>query len=237
MKKEKHPFKFPMLKSERVIGILMIFVHGVGLQLLVPYLCDRLFDAPVDSTEMTLYVYVITFLIILITMFRFLKKSFSDIFDNFFGFLKTLVLGYVGYYFMQLLVALLIALVNGNLFNPNTEAVLDSVAMNPNQMFVVGVLLAPIVEEAMFRGALFGTVRQKSRFWAYALSAIAFAIYHLWQFFYIDGFSWSLMLYLLQYVPPSLALCWAYEQSGTIWTPMIIHALINYLSISITARM
>ncbi|MCF0120563.1 MAG: CPBP family intramembrane metalloprotease [Oscillospiraceae bacterium] len=237
MKKTKSSFKFPMTVSERVIGILMIAIHGVVLPLFLPLLCMLIFDSPADETELTLYCYIVTFIIILVAMFRYLKKSFADIFDNFLGFLSTVIIGYVAYYLMMIVVGLIIQLVNGTITNPNTEQVLESAVINPNMMLVASVLLAPIAEEAMFRGALFGTIRSKSRVLAYIVTAALFAIYHLWQYFYVYGFSVTLALYLLQYIPPSLVLCRAYERSGTVWAPMVIHALINYLSISITTRM
>ena len=97
-------------------------------------------------------------------------------------------------------------------------------------IIVAAVLLAPIVEETLFRGALFGTLRGRNRLLAYAVSALAFAVYHMWQYF-IAGFEWQMLLFLLQYIPPSIALCWCYEKSGSIWAPITLHALVNFMSI------
>jgi membrane protease YdiL (CAAX protease family) len=96
-------------------------------------------------------------------------------------------------------------------------------------MFVTTVLLAPVVEETMFRGALFGSIRLRSRAVAYIVSALAFAAYHLWPFLFTD--MWRVnALYALQYIPASVILAWCYERGNSIWAPITLHALINLLA-------
>ena len=84
--------------------------------------------------------------------------------------------------------------------------------------------------------ALFGAIRTKSRIAAYIVTALLFAVYHLWPYF-IAEFAWMDLLYLLQYIPIGLILAWSYERSGTIWTSILVHALINYVAVSVQAVM
>jgi membrane protease YdiL (CAAX protease family) len=51
---------------------------------------------------------------------------------------------------------------------------------------------------------------------------------------YFCRLDWTVLFYLLQYVPASVALCWCYEKSGTIWSPIVLHAAINLISINVT---
>jgi membrane protease YdiL (CAAX protease family) len=149
------------------------------------------------------------------------------------GALKFVVLGYLFYDVVIMLVSALLMFVIKDVSNPNTQEVINQTKLDKDVMIFIAVLLAPIVEEILFRGVLFGMLRQKRRLLAYIVTVAAFAVYHLWQFFLI-GFDWTILLYLLQYVPASLALCWCYEKSGTIWAPIVLHAIINLISIQVT---
>ena len=103
-------------------------------------------------------------------------------------------------------------------------------------MLAISVIFAPIVEEALFRGVLFQSIRRHSRVWAYIASLAVFGIYHTWQFavVYQDP---VYLLYSLQYIPITFALTWSYEKSGSLWVPIFFHASNNYLAMQITQMM
>ena len=112
--------------------------------------------------------------------------------------------------------------------NPNNALVME-MAQDSGVIRAVAIFLAPIVEEVLFRGALFGSIRTRSRAWAYVASVAAFSLYHVWQYAaaYAD---WKMLLYALQYIPISIVLAWAYERSGCIWTSIFFHMGFNALS-------
>ncbi len=231
----KKRFKFPMKTSERIIGNIYIPVHVFLLPLLLGFLYTNVLsrgDAGLGDLDLNLIYYCISFVFVLVFLFRFLKKSFSDLLDNIVPALQAIALAYFFNYFAVYLVTFLLSFVLDSVANPNTQEIVSQTKLNANAIIVVAVLLAPIVEETLFRGALFGTLRSKSRLLAYIVSTLAFAVYHLWQYF-VGGFEWTILLYLLQYIPPSIALCWCYERSGSIWSPIVLHALINFVSIKI----
>ena len=95
-----------------------------------------------------------------------------------------------------------------------------------NMTFALAVFLAPMVEEPLFRGAVFGSLYRRSRWAAYAVSAALFSLYHVWQFAAAYGDP-TYLIYALAYVPVSLALAFAYERSGSIWVPIAFHMTIN----------
>ena len=86
------------------------------------------------------------------------------------------------------------------------------------------VFLVPIFEEAVFRGWLFGFLRDKLGFWwvAVVVSAI---------FGYLHG-QWNVAIdvFLL-----SLVLCWLREKTGSIWVGVSLHALKNLIAFMIIA--
>ena len=53
----------------------------------------------------------------------------------------------------------------------------------PRSTVLIVVFLAPVVEEALFRGYVFGNLREYSRGAAYLVSCLVFALIHVWPFF------------------------------------------------------
>ena len=216
-----------MTKSERVFGFVFIPLQSVVLPILLWIIYGLIGFEPVDPYDSLIY-YAVSFFLVLVVMFRFLKASFSDFIGGLWNSIKALILGYILYRVLLFAASLLLARVMGGT-NPNQEAVIKEISSTYRVMIVVTVILAPIVEEPLFRGVLFGVIRQKNRALAYIISVVLFCVFHLWAYIVFD-FSWDNLLYLAQYVPASIALAWCYERSGTIWTPIILHAVHNLLS-------
>ena len=110
----------------------------------------------------------------------------------------------------------------GELPVPNNDAVTGLAKVDYKRMIAVAVLMAPLVEECLFRGVVFGTIRPHSRFWAYAVSIALFSLYHVWQ-------------YVIVYSDPKLLLSFCYEQTRSIWPPVFFHMCINALSLAVLA--
>ncbi len=84
----------------------------------------------------------------------------------------------------------------------------------------IAVLIAPVTEELIFRGCLYGMCRQfAGRIPALVFSAVVFAVIH--------GHPASLPgLFLL-----SVALTLLYERTGSLWAPIALHALFNGITV------
>lgn len=88
--------------------------------------------------------------------------------------------------------------------------------------FITLVILAPVAEEALFRGYLFGKLRRLSPFWvATLMTGVVFAVLHLpgdgalqWNVA-IDVFALSVILSALR------------EKTGSIWAGVLLHMLKN----------
>ena len=233
---KKQSFPFPMLKMEKIFGWLYLPIHIFVLPFAVSYFC--VLFAPslgfkIDDAHINLIYYVISFTFVLIFMFRYLRATFGDLCDNFWTSVKTLILGYVFYYILAFAVSIILTIFISQPTNPNTADIVSSTKLNVNVMTVVAVLLGPVVEEALFRGVVFGNIRQKNRVAAYIVSTLVFAIYHLWQYLLFSP-DWTILLYLLQYIPASVALAWSYENSKNLWVPIFIHMLINFVALSVS---
>lgn len=235
----KKGFMLPMKKSERIFGWMYAVVHIF----LLPYMMGLLFvlilnsglgisEETIDKYSNLIY-YGFGFLMILLFMHDYLKATFYDLCDNKFDTLQAVAMGYLFYYGMAYIVALIISAIAGETVNPNNDTVISEFLKNKNIMMAVAAIIAPIVEEVLFRGVIFGTIRRRSRITAYIVSALVFAVYHLWTYLLHD-FSTDLLWDLLQYIPGGIALAWTYERAKNLWASIALHIIINFIAVSVS---
>lgn len=227
---KKRGFRFPMGRAEMITGLCFTALFITALPVLVE-LVFRLAWPKASAGAQNVALYILSFIIIIIGFHNYLKQSFRDILDAKLDALGAILLAYIGYYAAAYLMSLLLWLLGAG-ENPNTSAIFEQVRLNRGQVIVISVLLGPVVEETLFRGVVFGGIRQKSRAAAYIVSFLVFAFYHLWSAV-LAGPSWGLLLTALEYLPASLALGWCYERSGSVWGPIILHCLINVVSVTV----
>jgi len=86
----------------------------------------------------------------------------------------------------------------------------------PNFLYIL--LIAPVVEEILFRGMLFKYIKKYDKSLAYIMTSILF--------YYFHGEAASDGHYI-----HSLIYCWSYNKYGTMVAPIILHFLNNFLFI------
>ncbi len=114
--------------------------------------------------------------------------------------------------------------------NLNNSAISAQIGSAPHMTLLIVLFLAPVVEETLFRGLVFGGLKEKSRLLAYGASCALFALLHVWQFAVANRDA-AYFLLMAQYWIPGLVLAWAYEHSGTLWASIALHAGVNALSV------
>ena len=215
-----------MSKKQRVAALIYLPVHIFLLPLLLPLIPG------VDELTLNIIYYAVGFLFCLTAMWRYLRGAFDVLLDNKLNCFISFLYCYIAYYILSLIMnGLLVALVGPNVFsNPNNETVTSlAESGGTGAILALAVFIGPIVEETLFRGALFGSIRRKSRVWAYVASIAVFSLYHVWQYAVVFNNA-ALLLYALQYIPVSIALTLAYEKTNCIWTPILLHMLVNLVS-------
>ena len=223
------PFENRMTKTQTILGWCYLPMHVAILPLLLGLL-QAFSPDPMDDAKLNLIYYLIGIAFCLTAQFTFLRRSFDRLAENFKLCLLTMLLALMMDYALSGAAALLLLLVDGVVENPNNAAVMDMAAQDSGVVRAIGIFLAPIVEEILFRGVVFGSLRTRSRLWAYVVSVAAFSIYHVWQYAAVTGDA-AMLLYALQYIPVSIVLAWAYERSGCIWTNIFFHMGFNALSL------
>ena len=223
-----------MLLTEQVVGWVYLPIHAIGLWIFMPFVVD-LFGF--NDMQYNMFAYTVGFAVLSLSMSRFLRESFDVFWDNFMASMKAIGVNIILYYVTQYAITLALLLVLPSVENPNTEAVGMAVAINSKVMKFIAVVLAPIVEEILFRGIVFGTIAGKNKTAAYIVSTVLFAAYHLWSYLFAGVDFILILLYSIEYVPGAVFFAKSYDESGNIWTPILMHAVMNYVAIGASSML
>ena len=215
--------------AEKVAGFCYLPFYVVLLALILQYL-SGLLGFHLTMLQINICYFVINCLMVWIIFHNFLLRSFRAI--RFWELIQALILGFVLYYAGNFLYSLILGWLDLSVTSYNDQTVLELASESRVAMVICGVILAPMIEETLVRGLLFGVIRRKSRIAAYAVTILFFAAIHVWQ--YVLLYDWkSVLLAALQYVPAGIALGWTYEKSNTIWAPILLHMVINAISFGV----
>ncbi len=227
---KKGTFRRSLSSREIVFGLLLIPVHAYVVPRLVLSLISLLNITGLSDAKFNLICYLFSFVLVLIFLGRYLRAMFSAMLDSPFRLLLATVIGFVIYLILSLIVSAILKKFAPELSNPNNEAITGALKGSGAVALILALVIAPVTEETLFRGVVFGSLRPYSRILAFALSFALFALYHLWRSL-LQGFDTSLLWCALQYLPASLALAFCYERSGCIYSSVLLHAMINAMSV------
>lgn len=227
-----HEFENRMTRGEIIAAAIYLPVHAVGLPLALGWIAGLVPAlAQLTNAELNILYYSVGLVYILLFLRRFLRRSFDAALDAKGSFVLSIIGGYAADLALSFILSSLILIFGLELGNsPNNVAIMSEAATDYTRIAVLSIVLAPVVEEPLFRGLLFGCIRPRSRLLAYVVSAALFALYHVWQYVVLTG-DLSLLLYCLLYLPVSVGLAWAYDRSGSIWSPIVMHGIINAVSL------
>lgn len=215
----------PLTKKELYYGGF----YGLFQFFVLPSLASiaaYLFDIPAWAINVA--VFAINFLCTVLIFHRFLKNAWETALSSPGKVAGYTLLGILLYYVGTALVSSWILWLHPDYRNLN-DASISVMAQHSKLFMMIGaVLLVPTAEEAVFRGLLFRGLYDRSRLAAWVLSAGLFSVVHIAG--YVGSYDGvKLLLAFLQYIPAGLALCFAYEKTDTILTPILAHTCINLI--------
>ena len=226
----EQPFPVKMRRYEIIGGLVWLVIHGFLMGDILRLILG-LFHASYTMSQLNALYFLCNFVITVLLFRRFLAYSLPVAADHFLRTCKAMLLGFCVYWLMQVGIDLLGQLLAGNVTIPNDSTVSSIAGENYRIMWAGAVLLAPLTEETLVRGLVFGNVRRWNRAAAYGAAAAVFAAMHILP--YIGDMSaLSLCYNVLVYGLPSVALCVCYEYAGTIWAPIGLHMIINIIGMS-----
>jgi membrane protease YdiL (CAAX protease family) len=221
-------------RGRTVAGWIYLLFHAVILPIFLNLYALFAQETP-DMVMLNVAYYALGTAFVLTVLLPLLRRDFDILLDAPW---RTLAL-LVGAYFLNNILSVVVLLAMEVLpltENPNQEAIVAMTMADFRSMFGLTVFLAPIVEESLFRGVVFGSLYRKSRILAYVVSIGLFCVYHIWQYVAVYGDP-MLLLYAVQYLPISFSLCWVYERSGSVWSPIFLHMILNGLSVMTISAM
>ena len=123
------------------------------------------------------------------------------------------------------LLSIAVNLVSIRLFGPHPQSLIETFGSHHGPVayamdLVASAVVAPLAEETLFRGVIFGGLATRMPLWGAAvISALLFALFH--------GLGVVLPIFVL-----GLGLAYVYARTGTIWASMTTHALVNAVSVT-----
>lgn len=176
--------------------------------------------------EANVVYYAFLFLLCLFAFGEFLWKDLTRLWD---WLPENLLAAAAG-----LLVAGGLRLALGRLPLPVTDPISRQYAQEylaaPLPTLVLILALIPIVEEALYRGLVQGSLRSYSRPLSVAIGTVFYALAMVWRYA-LEAGEPQYLLSAIFYLPMSLALTWCYDRGGSIWSCVLLHGGLNGFSL------
>lgn len=202
------------------------WVSGPAMDLL-----ERLLGVSLGESVRNAIYYYVVFALVVIVFWGYLGRTTRAFLDRPGGVLASAGLGLIAFYGLNEICSRLLGLALEGQVNLNDEAIVGRMVDAPRTTILIVVVLAPVVEETLFRGYVFGNLREVHRGLAYLVSCLLFAFLHVWQFAAARG-DLTYLLLMAQYLVPGAVMAWTYERSGSLWGSVLLHGVVNGLAVA-----
>lgn len=225
---QKRGLSVVLSRRELILGLCFLpfylILLSLGLQLLL-----RALGFEPDAALLNGCYYGICIVAVALIFHRFLRENLRPLKARWAAVLRAVPIALIAYFVLTMVVGLIILSILPDFANQNNNALLAMMDGHPALVVILSVLLAPVIEETLFRGLIFGSLRRLGRLPAYAVTMLFFSAIH------VVGFLGALTpleaaLSLVQYFPATLMLCAIYKYTDTIYAPMLLHAAINVVA-------
>lgn len=111
----------------------------------------------------------------------------------------------------------------------NQVVIVEQLLSDPVRMFLMITFSAAFFEEVVFRGLGFRTLVHRNKIFAYIFTFVLFAFPHILTGLMMNS-GLEEFIYLPIYGMMGFSFAYAYEYTGTIYTPMVAHFINNFMS-------
>lgn len=174
--------------------------------------------------------FLINFAVLVPLLHNYLNQAAGHFSKNALKIILTAIVGFAVYYISTWGLSMLIQYLIPGFYNINDNNTTNQAQENILLTAMGTVVFVPAAEELMCRALVYGLCRKRSRILAFAVSTLVFAAIHING--YVGHYEpLHLLLCFVQYIPAGLVLAGAYEFSGNIFSPILIHTTINLIGI------
>lgn len=228
---------------QKAIGTILIFPWYLYFAPIVVNYLLKLFTVYIsnDFSSNTLNAYynlligVATAIPLIIVFKDYIKESWSVFKENFLeNIIWVLTIGLGLAYLFSAAGELIVNILSPQIGEATNQTLIETlIKSNFLLMLIQTVIIAPFIEELLFRGLVFNSLRQKSKFWAHLISAFLFGLLHVYT--YILAGDMSEWLKLIPYMMAGLSFSIVYENRQTIMAPILLHAAKNLIAVLLMA--
>ncbi len=218
-----------MTRREKMLGAGFLLVSMFALPFAFG-IVSALLPRPLTDTEVNILYFSLNFLCVTVIFRRFLENSVKAVIAAPRRCFGWALLGLAVYYPVSMLLARGIRAIAPDFSNVNDGAIAQMTQTYTGLMVFATGVLVPVYEEVLYRGLIFQGLHSKSRALAYCVSVAVFAFIHIMGYVGLyDGL--TLLLCFMQYLPAGAILAYTYERADTVITPILIHIIINQISL------
>ena len=211
------------------IGILVIlsyFLLPTLIKYVIAYLANGSLSEEV-SVILSIIIEVLTLAVILLLFNKRIKENYIDLKKNHKKYFSKYFKFYlIGLAIMYISNAILIFVFNGGLAG-NEESIRSILLVHPIYVYISAVLIAPSVEELVFRGAIKNIIPNSILY--ILCSGLIFGGMHL-----VGNVNSIIdLLYIIPYSSLGIAFAYIYSKTDNIFVTMMLHTMHNGILISI----
>ncbi len=216
-------WKIESTRSGRQRGVVFLLLYLLVFPRLNAWVQQLIFgEGEVPMAEANVVYYAFLFALALLAFWDMLKKDFGVLLDWLPENLLGVLLGLAGGVVLRFLLEML----PWPVADPISLQYAQSYALSPAATLVLILLLIPLVEEVVFRGLIYGHMRNYSRPLAAVTVTVLYALFLVYRYALESGDPRYLLLAVL-YLPMSAALTFCYENGGSVWGSVVLHGGLN----------
>ena len=179
-RKTPHTIAYRLTKFETIAGWLYLPFYLIILNVLLQLANEKL-SLGMTSITINIVYFSVNLAAVLLIFRGFLRQPFFA--GRFWNFVQSLVLGFALYYAGTWALQFALTKLAPGFTIYNNETISTLISDNQYVMMAVTILIAPIIEETLVRGLVFGSIQPTSRVMAYIVSVVLFTLMHNWQYF------------------------------------------------------
>ncbi len=172
----------------------------------------------------------ITLCMLFFTYKEFLIDSWHKFEESFSKNMRWIFTGGIGIVYLGNIASNILMLSLNIVDKSDNQATIESLADNfPAYMIISAVILAPLVEEMVFRGFIYNWLKKYNVILSMIISSLLFGLLHVFDSILVNN-DLSELIQMIPYAVMGFTICYSYKKFNNIFVPIGIHSLMNAIA-------